>query len=644
MSGILAAVGPAADGVDPHAFGEVLRAHSRRGRERLDVFAEPGIRLAVVRDRWEEDPRIAGPARVVQDGDVAVVSDAALYYRTDLVEGLRRLGMDRDPAAPPAALLAAAYRVHGASATGEVEGDYAFLLWDGKAGRLMAARDPFGSRSLFYRALPGLLLLASTPHPLVAFVGAPSPPFDPEGVLRALTLQDGDGTGTAWAGVRELPAGHHLLARSVAGEAAPVSFQVRRFWAARSDSRWRALPGAEAPEALAKLLAGAAGTRAHPQGVALAMSGGQDSTAVLASLHHQTQGPAPPVHILSFAYPEGDPGNEDPYVRSAADRFGLPVHWIETMELPLFRGHEGEIRARSSPAGHAFEGQNRALARTARDLGVRIVMNGHGGDNVFWVSDWVMADLLRQGRWGMLRRFFRDRGYRGVGHFIEYCLRPALPVGFLDLVERVRGRRMGSRPFERPRAPWVTVKPDTAHAMLTADRAHHDATFLRAYRTITERNRAWGLMFPAFPRVSAALFDLMRDEGVELRMPMYDDRLVRFSLARPFHEFNQPGKNKVLLREAMRGRLPDLLLDPRPGRHKTGTAEGYFRSRFDREAPERFRALSSEQDPWAAETLGVLRTGELGERLARSQDEGRRWEVQLMNTLLAEEWLRELEA
>ncbi|TVR59517.1 MAG: hypothetical protein EA422_14950 [Gemmatimonadales bacterium] len=663
MSGILAAVGPGADGIEADGFGRLLRDHSHRGRERLDVFAAPGVRLAVVRDRWEEDVGIAGPARVTRDGPVAAVSDAALYYRDHLTHALLRRGSDPGPDPAPGALLAAAYRIHGASMVEVVEGDYAFCLWDGEAGRLLAARDPFGARSLFYRALPGLLLVASTPHPLVAFGGTPVPPFDPEGVLRAISLQEGDGTRTAWEGVRELPAGHLLLARPLGGPPpwpdsrhpgaapsgaggphptlvpGPVPFEVRRFWAAGPDPRWRALPEAQAPETLARLLAQAAVTRAHPGGIALAMSGGQDSTAVLASLHGGS-GPPPLVRILSFAYPEGDPGNEELYVRAAAERYGLPVQWIETMALPLFQDDPVRIRSRSSPAGHAFEGQNRALARAAREEGVRVIFNGHGGDNVFWVSDWVMADLLRRGRWLRLRRFFRERGYRGVGAFVQHCLRPALPPELLDLVERVRGRRVVSRPFERPMPPWTAASAETLRAMLEADRRWHDATFLRPYRSVTDRNRAWGLMFPAFPRVCAALFDLMRHEGVELRMPMYDDRLVRFSLARPFHEFNQPGKNKVLLREAMRGRLPDLLLDPRPGRHKTGTAEGYFRGRFDREAPERFRALTAQRDPWVGEVLGVLRAGEVAERLSRSQEEGRRWEVQLVSTLLAEEWLR----
>ncbi len=655
----MAAVGPGADRIEADGFGRLLRDHSRRGRERVDVFAEPGVRLAVVRDRWEEEPGMAGPARVSRDGPVAVVSDAALFYRDELAATLTRRGRDPGEDAAPGPLLASIYHSHGASLTEVVEGDYAFCLWDGSAGRLMAARDPFGARSLFYRALPGLLLVASTPHPLVAFTGAPPPPFDPEGVLRAITLQEGDGTRTAWAGVRELPAGHLLLARAGAmagdtggalssagapesqapSEAGAVSFEVRRFWAARPDPRWRFLPGDEAPETLARLLGEAAGTRARPEGVALAMSGGQDSTAVLAALH-EGDGPPSPVRILSFGYPEGDPGNEEPYVLAAAERFGLPVHWIETMGLPLFQDDPARIGGRSTPAGHAFEGQNRALARAARDQGVRVILNGHGGDNVFWVSDWVMADLLRQGRWRTLRRFFRERGYRGVGHFVQHCLRPALPQGFLDLVEQVRGRRIASRLFERPIPPWISARPEALRAMLAADRSWHDATFRVPYRSVTARNRAWGLMFPAFPRICAALFDLMRDEGVELRMPMYDDRLVRFSLARPFHEFNQPGKNKVLLREAMRGRLPDLLVGPRPGRHKTGTAEGYFRGRFDREAPERFRTLTDEREPWVAQELGVLEADAVGEHLARSPEEGRRWEVQLVNTLLAEEWLR----
>lgn len=636
MSGLLALHGLGLDGWSAERADRLLRAHSWRGQELVAgverVNAE-GARtlLRCVRDTWECAPGLAGEALVGAHGEsVRVVADATLYDRDRLVERLRRAGVTpRSLAASD--LVAAAWVAFGEGCVEHLEGDWAFVLHDAGSNALFAARDPFGSRSLFHRPVGEARFFASTPHPLAAATERP-PPFDPEGVLRALWQQEGDGTRTGWLGIEELPAGTSLRVE-VPGEEP----RCTRFWHPRGESAWAALPAAEAPDTLARLLADACRVRTDPGGVALAMSGGQDSTAVLASLCRPE---GPPVHVLSLRYPPGDPGNEDPYVEAAAGHMGVPIHWVETADQLLLAHEKSRAHQRSLPAGHAFESQNRALAAAARGLGVRVLMNGHGGDNLLWVSDWYMADLLRSGRFRAFRRAFRARGYRGVRQFVNYGLRPALPLRLYDRLGSLRRRPVAARPYQRPLPPWLRAEAELEARIREADRRHHDGAFETPYATVTGRKRAWGLGYAAFPRVCAALFDLMRDEGVELRMPYYDRRLVAFALARPPEEFNQPGEAKVLLRRAMRGRLPDLVVDPRPQGHKTGTAEGYFRPRFDREAPPRFQELFGSAGAGVTEAAGIVDPARLKRALDEVDRDFRRWDGSLLGTLHVEGWLQ----
>ena len=600
--------------------------------------------MAVARDAWETGEGFAGPVMVARRGAIRVVCDATLYHGQALMARLREAGAE--PASPAAAdLIAAAWEAFGAECVEALEGDYAFCLWDGASGRLFCARDPFGSRSLFHQAADGGLVVASTPHPLVAARDRP-PPFDLEGLLRVIAFRDGDGTRTEWKEIWELPAGWKLEWRA-SDPAGPA--RADRWWKVRGDAQWQRLRDGQAPEALRTLLAESASERWHPEGTALAMSGGKDSTAIAASLSTPPGAAAPrPLSLLSLRYPEDDPGNEDDAVLRVARHLGRTVTWVETERIPLLATPEEHLPRRSSAVGHAYEGQHRALAREARALGSRVLLNGHGGDNVFGVDPaWALPDLLRAGRLPAFRRLFRGLGLKGFSDLVDHGIRPALPLGALDLAERLRGRRIHARPLEHPLPPWISVDEALDAKLVRGDRRIHRELIVRPYTTEAMRRRAWGMLYPGFPRVCASLFDVVRSEGVEVRFPFYDRRLVTFALSRPLPELGRPGEPKALLAEAMQGHLPPPIVGSRssgsPAR-KSGTSEGYFRSRFDREAPVVLDRLDSTPGPWRLESLGLVDPSAYRAAAERNQGKWRPHEVHLYLTLQAERWLRAVEA
>jgi asparagine synthetase B (glutamine-hydrolysing) len=82
------------------------------------------------------------------------------------------------------------------------------------------------------------------------------------------------------------------------------------------------------------------------------------------------------------------------------------------------------------------------------------------------------------------------------------------------------------------------------------------------------------LRFPFFGRVVGVLRAFALEEGVELRSPLLDDRVVRFAVRRPWSERSDGLETKILLRRAMRGLIPESVLAPRP--HRTGVTSAYF--------------------------------------------------------------------
>ena len=136
MSAIVGIIGPGAATAPVRAM---LARMAARGADMLDVWTSSDAVLAVSRHAWECEPGFAGPALVAHERDCVCVSDASLYYRDDLLRALAAADVAVDPAAAPASLIIAAYRAWGTECVTRLEGDFAFILYDRRAKRVVAA-------------------------------------------------------------------------------------------------------------------------------------------------------------------------------------------------------------------------------------------------------------------------------------------------------------------------------------------------------------------------------------------------------------------------------------------------------------------------------------------------------------------------
>jgi hypothetical protein len=210
------------------------------------------------------------------------------------------------------------------------------------------------------------------------------------------------------------------------------------------------------------------------------------------------------------------------------------------------------------------------------------------------------------------------------------------------LAERALGRRICSRPGEFPDPPWLAAEEELKAATWEGGRQDYASCIQPHHRTVVGRLRAWGILHSAFPRGCAALFDLYRDEAVEVRMPFYDRRLVEFSMSRPPEELNQPGEFKVLLQQAMVDKLPHRTREFGRGGRKPGTAISYINARYPGEARALLSQLSSR--PLISAELGLVDErrfmGSLEAALAKDDVSP---DVHLTSALLVEDWLQDNE-
>lgn len=541
----------------------MLAAMPRRGdADRAMLAPTAHGTLAASTLEWESILRAGAP--LARRGPVTVVADATLYHRADLV---RALGLPREIMPGDADLILAAWERWGIDAFTRLEGEFAAVVLDTARGMLVAARDFSGARTLF-TADDGRAV-ASTVGGLLADPSVPRT-LDLGAIATAAAGLWGHAAQTAYRAISEIPAGQ-LLQRSVGRGQART--ELRTFWTPPTRIMVHRAPRDDAAEELRALLVDAVRERAAPEGpTALSLSGGWDSTAVgaAATLALGRDGPqrlAP----VSFSYPPGDPGREDELIRDVVGHWGIETAWLDVDAVPLVRGARDDASARELPFAHAYTDWNRALARQARALGARVLLDGVGGDQLFQVSDIHLADLFASGQWLSLARQWRARRGRGARAFWRWAVRPTLPDRVVHALARWRGLAPPGHHMDRLTPNWMVPGFLAAHDVPRRER--------EARPELPRGNQVLGeahayLRFPFFARILGLLRDLARAEGVALRSPLLDDRVVRFAVQRPWSDRADGAETKVLLRRAMHGLLPERVLAPRP--HRTGITSAYF--------------------------------------------------------------------
>lgn len=112
----------------------------------------------------------------------------------------------------------------------------------------------------------------------------------------------------------------------------------------------------------------------------------------------------------------------------------------------------------------------------------------------------------------------------------------------------------------------------------------------------------WYITHPFFPMVSSVVAELGLEEGVELRAPLYDRRVVEFTARRPWSDRSQGPETKRLLRAAIKGLVPDAVIAPRP--YRTGVTSGIAARAFDQELPGVVARLM--EQPLQLAALGIV--------------------------------------
>ncbi|UOK70336.1 asparagine synthase-related protein [Ancylobacter polymorphus] len=452
-------------------------------------------------------------------------------------------------------MILAAYQRWGEGCVDRLVGDFAFVLWDRQAGRLLLARDFRGSRPLYFAHGPGVFAFASMPKGLFA-VPDVSDALDEAEVGAYLALLPAHGTRTFYRDLSRVPPGHTL---TVSGEVR----QLHRYW---RPEEMATLPAGDHREQIGefrRLYSRAVRDRLRvPTGMGIGshLSAGFDSASVtaLAADELARQGKrltaftAAPREGFAFPAYQGRATDESPVAATLAARFpNIDHRVIRTDPVDPLQGVEQHLPALDQPVLNPCNNVwiNAIDAEAARGR-IRVMLSGAIGNmTVSYDGRPHLAQLFRRGRWlalaGVSIGMWRD-GVNFKGPF-RAALGPYLPRFILEWQGAV---------------PVASTDPFIHTALAAEFRQAIDLDVIARERAWDMTYRPWAdgkaMRIAVLNRIDpgAVHHASLARHGVDTRDPTSDRRVVDFCLALPERHFIHRGRVSSLLRDAMEGLMP----------------------------------------------------------------------------------------
>ena len=397
-----------------------------------------------------------------------LAGDLRLDAREDLVSSLRQHGRRVDIADPDSILVLNAWAVWRRRCVEHLLGDFSFVVWDEPRQELFAARDHFGIAALLVAEVDGALLVSNAMRAMRKMPGLGAK-IDPHALGDFIVMGHcADPRATVFSAIRRLPAAHALTFQD-------GRLNEQRYWEPPPiDDAAPFVSGAEEVERFSHHFALAVADRMRCTSTALSLSGGMDS-GLIAGFARQARGNGR-IHAYTVGYDWLIPDNERYFAGLTAHHLDLAFH-PRAVDDFVIDPPGGHWRLAPEPSLNMRVPAGGVLAPELRARGVRLVLNGLGGDQLAVEPATRWADLALGGRW---RTLWRD----GVRYRQTFGRRPPLRA---SLAAR-RGRGLFSN---APRWSWLRPEFAAEHHLFEHNEAMYEEERSGQQRASMARDAIW---------------------------------------------------------------------------------------------------------------------------------------------------------
>ena len=530
-----------------HAMAKSL---SHRGPDAAAVWHAPLDPVSLAHTRLAIQGLGPGGAQpMTAPGRGTLVYNGELFATSGLRERLLAKGVPLRGTGDTELLLHAILEWGFPRVLGEISGQFAFVYFDHVSRRLYFARDRMGIRPFYFARLQERFAFASEQKGLLLLDWIGTEPHL-EQWLRYLVLGRTDDVAgeTMLRDVRSLPAGHW------------------GFWDGTHlfiDRYFRLATQVEATttEDVAKCLRQVVDDQLVGEvPLGSMVSGGLDSSAItlLADRARTAKGDTSPFHLFLYHDKEAE-ADEREYQQAVLDVVRSPheVHWVSSSPTRCREDLARYIHHQEEPYQDLSSYAEYTIAREAHASGVKILLNGLGGDEVFvgypsYLGAMTLELLQKRelrSTWDLFETVAdvtRAKGARS--HLLAQAVYQALPVSLRNGATAYRSGRVRNLPLR-------TI----ARVMSDAARSWHGSMGDR-WEDRTNGSLRGSLESWSVPRFLTHSDRMCLAHGVEGRVPFLDERLIRAAFGTPIRDRATKDGLKGVLREATRDVLPPSVI------------------------------------------------------------------------------------
>jgi asparagine synthase (glutamine-hydrolysing) len=477
-----------------------------------------------------------------QDGRFHIVFNGEIYNYVELRNELKGIGFTFHTESDTEVLLAA-FDHWGSGCLQRLVGMFAFVILDSEARKLFLARDFFGIKPLYYSKTHSRLAFASEIKVLLELPDI-ARQANPQGVFHYMRAGLTDfNEETLFNDVLQLPPAHYLeVSLDESRPQQPVSY-----WSIDINNT-EDLTFEEAARRLRQLFQESIQLhmRSHVT-VGASLSGGIDSSAITMAMHHLGHDRQ---ELHTFSYITDDKATSDEHwIDLVAAATSATVHKIRSTPDGLASDMDGFILAQDEPVGGPSVYAQYLVYRRAQQAGVKVVMDGQGADEIFaGYNEFLVTRVL-----SLCRRLRFPEAIRFYRHALEY--QPHLGKSMRRIGTRMLPRSLQARvrrDADLLNRDWFEARDiNTGRPPWAVSSAYTTRTLLHELLSRTQNP-----MQLRYGDRNAMAF------GVENRVPFLTPQIVEFIFRLPEeHLIGADGARKHVLRAALRGMVPDAVLD-----------------------------------------------------------------------------------
>jgi asparagine synthase (glutamine-hydrolysing) len=590
----------------------MCRVMSHRGPDDEGVFVDGGVgigmrRLSIIDVSHGHQP-ISN-----EDGSVWVVFNGEIYNHEELRRRLQRRGHYFRTNCDSETIVHA-YEEYGPDCVHRFRGMFAFAIWDGLGRQIVLARDRLGIKPLYYAESGDELVFSSELKPILQVRDERE--LNWKAVHHLFSCLVTPAADSIVDGVKKLEPAH--IAVGTRGQ----GLRTQRYWDVNFEPNERASEQ-ELVEQLREIVTESVQIhRLSDVPLGAFLSGGIDSSAVVATMARQS---ADPVKTFSIGFHDTH-FNELEYARQVASACGTEHHEL-ILEPDVMQIVEDLPWYLDEPFGDTSAIPTYMVSKLASEH-VKVVLTGDGGDEIFAGYDKYVVES-------------RERMYDRIPsplRSVAGAIGRAVPEGtpgrrFLQHLALDGSRRYAdaSSTFTSEQMNWLFT-PD-ALAQIGAR-----SPGPLGPEAVGEHARDWlsELQYrdihTYLPNDILTKVDRMTmAHSIEARPPLLDHRVVEFAATIPSRLRLRGGTTKYLFKQAMRGLLPDAIID-RPKKGFAVPLASWFRGQLS--GFTRDLLLSD-----TCRARGIFNRAYL-EKLITLHDRGRDLDLQLWTLISFELWCR----